>query len=147
MVELSDQQIMPSATYIDKDFLSLTGDDAINMYISANRGRTVELAGELLGEERTGTGDNNGPDNDNETNKVYGHAVHDFGLPGRLFRGTKRLLSSRSNEKIMIFGRPFRLVALITPIPFKGLQGDSDACEGARRKVAKTCVTWSSRKF
>ena len=116
MVELSAQQIMPSATYIDKDFLSLTGEDAINMYISANRGRTVELAGELLGEERTGTGDNNGPDNDNETNKVYGHAVHDFGLPGRLFRGTKRLLSSRSNEKIMIFGRPFRLVALITPI-------------------------------
>ena len=92
MVELSAQQIMPSATYIDKDFLSLTGEDAINMYISANRGRTVELAGELLGEERTGTGDNNGPDSDNETNKVYGHAVHDFGLPGRLFRGIKSLL-------------------------------------------------------
>ena len=62
MVELSAQQIMPSATYIDKGFLSLTGEDAINMYISANRGRTVELAGELLGEERTGTGDNNGPE-------------------------------------------------------------------------------------
>ena len=116
MIDLSEQVFMPSATYIDKDFINYTGDEAIEEYISANRGRTVELAGELLGEERTGTGDKVGPEDESDTQKVFGHAVHDFGLPGRLFRGTKRLLGNIADERIVVFGRPFRLVALITPI-------------------------------
>ena len=85
MIDLSEQVFMASATYIDKDFINYTGDEAIEEYISANRGRTVELAGELLGEERTGTGDKVGPEDESDTQKVFGHAVHDFGLPGRLF--------------------------------------------------------------
>ena len=48
--------IMPSATYIDKDFQISTGQSAISHYIQSNTGRTVELSAEILGESRTTTG-------------------------------------------------------------------------------------------
>jgi len=51
-----------------------------------------------------------------ETNTIYGQAFNDAGLPGRLFRGTKRLLGSATTQRVMVFQKPFRLVALITPI-------------------------------
>lgn len=110
-----DNGIMPSANYLDKDFVARVGQIAIDQYISDNRGRRVELSAELMGEERTSTGGNDGPAGDGDTSKVFGHAINDAGLPGRLFRGTKRLLGGKS-EKILIFNRPFRLVALVTPI-------------------------------
>jgi hypothetical chaperone protein len=37
-------------------------------------------------------------------------------MPGRLFFGVKRLLGNATAESVSIFGRPFRLVALVTPI-------------------------------
>ena len=108
--------IIPSANYIDKDFVSTIGHLAIEEYISSNRGRTVELSAELLGAERTTAGGNDGPAGEGDTSKVYGHAITDSGLPGRLFRGTKRLLGNKESDRIVIFNRPFRLVALLTPI-------------------------------
>jgi len=110
-----DNGVMPSANYLDKDFVARVGQVAIDQYISDNRGRRVELSAELLGEERTSTGGSDGPAGESDTSKVFGHAINDAGLPGRLFRGTKRLLGGNS-EKLLIFNRPFRLVALITPI-------------------------------
>ncbi|MBT7565101.1 MAG: hypothetical protein HN621_10485, partial [Porticoccaceae bacterium] len=57
MIELgSDAAIMPSANYLDKDFVTVIGQQAIDDYITGNRGRTVELSAELLGEERTSAG-------------------------------------------------------------------------------------------
>ena len=50
------------------------------------------------------------------TQKIYGAAVIDSGLQGRLFRGTKRLLGDGSVRRLMVFEHPFRLVALITPL-------------------------------
>ena len=117
MVRLSeDSSIMPSANYVDQDYLTTVGQPAIEEYINGNRGRTVELSAEYLGEARTSAGNNDGPAGDGDTNKIYGQAFNDAGLPGRLFRGTKRLLGSKQNDRILIFNRPFRLVALITPI-------------------------------
>ncbi len=115
-VDLDKQrEMMPSANYLDRDFVATVGQTAIDQYISDNRGRRVELSAELLGEERTSTGGNDGPAGESDTSKVFGHAINDAGLPGRLFRGTKRLLGG-TNDKMLIFNRPFRLVALITPI-------------------------------
>ena len=51
-----------------------------------------------------------------ESHLLYGPALLDPGLPGRLFRGIKRLLGNSSIYHLQVFGRPFRLVALITPI-------------------------------
>ena len=39
----SYDDIMPSATYIDRDLQSMTGQAAIDQYIGDNTGRTVEL--------------------------------------------------------------------------------------------------------
>lgn len=114
--------IMPSANYIDRDFMAEIGQEAIDEYIKGNQGRKVELSVEVLGEARTSAGGPDGPAGEGETSKVYGQAFNDGSLPGRLFRGTKRLLGNLASDRTLIFSRPFRLVALVTPI-LVGIRG------------------------
>ena len=110
--------IMPSATYIDKDFQISTGQSAISHYIQSNTGRTVELSAEILGESRTTTGQigDKGLPEEGSTQTLYGQSFVDGGQQGRLFRGIKRLLGSTDSPRLMVFDRAFRLVALITPL-------------------------------
>ncbi len=112
-------EIMPSATYIDRQLQTLTGDAAIERYIADNTGRTVELIPEVVAETSSfvehGDSENPAPV-DTVTQKIYGRSVVDSGLQGRLFRGTKRLLGDASVRRLMVFEHPFRLVALVTPI-------------------------------
>jgi hypothetical chaperone protein len=111
--------VMPSANYIDKAYQSSIGQRAIDDYIEGNTGRKVELSCEVLGEARTGTGEaasaTGGP-GEPETATVYGQAFNDSSLPGRLFRGTKRLLGNTKTDRTLVFDKAFRLVALVTPI-------------------------------
>ena len=109
---------MPSATYIDKDLKIKTGQAAIDRYVASNMGRTVELSAEVLGEGRSTTGQigDKGLPEEAQTELVYGQSFVDGGLQGRLFRGIKRLLGNRSAPRLMVFNRPFRLVALVTPL-------------------------------
>jgi hypothetical chaperone protein len=111
--------IMPSATYIDRELQTVTGQRAIDRYIHDNTGRTVELVPEVIGEISTFVGQTDG-DNpapvEAATKQIYGHPVVDSGLQGRLFRGTKRLLGDERVRRLMVFDHPFRLVALVTPI-------------------------------
>ncbi|MCS5595440.1 MAG: Hsp70 family protein [Porticoccaceae bacterium] len=117
LVKLSPYNpIMPSANYIDRDFKAEIGQEAIDEYIKGNQGRKVELSVEVLGEARTSAGGPDGPAGEGETSIVYGQAFNDGSLPGRLFRGTKRLLGNLASDRTLIFSRPFRLVALVTPI-------------------------------
>jgi hypothetical chaperone protein len=113
------EPIMPSATYIDVDLQTETGQTAIDCYIADNTGRTVELIPEVIGAASVLVGDPD-PEGRNPaetlTKRVYGQAVSDAGMQGRLFRGTKRLLGDRNVRRLMVFNHPFRLVALITPI-------------------------------
>ena len=113
-----DSEIMPSATHVDKDYRIVTGQEAIEYYIEGNVGRTVELSAEVLGEHRTGTGQigDRGLPEEAGTEKVYGQSFIDSGLQGRLFRGIKRLLGRSTGTRLVVFDRPFRLVALITPL-------------------------------
>ncbi len=110
--------VMPSATYIDRDFKLHTGQAAIDQYIESNMGRTVELSAEVLGEGRTTTGQigDRGLPEEAQTEMIYGQSFVDGGQKGRLFRGIKRLLGNSSAPRLMVFDRPFRLVALITPL-------------------------------
>ena len=114
----SSTTVMPSATYIDRDFQIVTGQAAIDSYIESNTGRTVELSAEVLGEGRTSTGQigDHGLPEEASTEKVYGQSFIDGGQKGRLFRGIKRLLGNTAAPRLMVFDRPFRLVALITPL-------------------------------
>ena len=120
LVDLERQSaIMPSATYIDSEFKTLTGEEAIARYIADNTGRTVELVAEVVGVSTVLVGDAD-PEGrrapETLTKKTYGQPVRDCGLKGRLFRGTKRLLGNKEVRRLMVFDHPFRLVALITPI-------------------------------
>jgi len=111
--------IMPSATYIDRELQTLTGQVAIERYIQDNTGRTVEMIPEVIGEtsDFVEGGDGENPAAiETTTQKIYGAAVIDSGLQGRLFRGVKRLLGDASVRRLMVFDHPFRLVALITPL-------------------------------
>ncbi len=122
--------IMPSATYIDRDLQTLTGQRAIDRYIQDNTGRTVELIPEVIGETSQfvehGDSESLAPV-ETVTQKIYGAAVIDSGLQGRLFRGTKRLLGDSRVRRLMVFDHPFRLVALITPILLHIVKAVSDA--------------------
>lgn len=109
--------IMPSASFIDRQFVTSTGQDAIELYIESNTGRRVEFSAEYLGDASTGSIDElSQHQQETETEKVFGQSFNDAGAKGRLFRGTKRLLGDKASERLMVFDRPFRLVALITPI-------------------------------
>ncbi len=115
----ADTPVMPTATYLDRDFQVLTGQAAISRYIDDNTGRTVELVPEVLGESSIlvgAAGANSREAPETMTQKVYGPALEDPGLPGRLFRGLKRLLGDPHTRRLMVFGQPYRLVALITPV-------------------------------
>jgi hypothetical chaperone protein len=114
----SDDDIMPSATYIDQALQSKTGQAAINQYIADNTGRTVELTPEVVGEyaQFVESGGDEPAPVETSTQKIYGAPVNDSGLQGRLFRGTKRLLGDEHVRRLMVFDHPFRLVALITPL-------------------------------
>jgi hypothetical chaperone protein len=116
----SDEAIMPTATHLDRELRTKIGKAAVQQYIDENRDRIVELTPEIVGKSDLLINESN-PDDPTSNPEiasvnVYGQANVDRGMPGRLFRGVKRLLGNASVKRLMVFDRPFRLVALITPV-------------------------------
>jgi len=112
--------IMPTAMHLDRELSTLTGEAAVTQYIDENRDRIVELTPEVIAKASMVTSEANSADPhseaETETSSVYGQPWVDRGMPGRLFRGVKRLLGNSSIKRLLVFDHPFRLVALITPI-------------------------------
>ncbi len=112
--------IMPTATHLDRELVTLTGEEAVTQYIEENRDRIVELTPEVIAKTTLVTSDSSIDDPHSEaetsTSNVYGQPWVDRGMPGRLFRGVKRLLGNPAIKRLLVFDHPFRLVALITPI-------------------------------
>ena len=120
LVNLEDgDAIMPTAIHLNRELQPKTGQRAINQYILENMNRIVELTPEviakttIIGSEYQSAGSEGDGSN---LADVFGKPVIDRGMPGRLFRGIKRLLGADSLRRLMVFDRPFRVVALITPI-------------------------------
>ena len=116
----SDEAIMPTATHLDRELRTKIGKAAVQQYIDENRDRIVELTPEIVGKSDLLVNEGN-PDDPTSSPEiasvnVYGQANVDRGMPGRLFRGVKRLLGNAAVKRLMVFDRPFRLVALITPV-------------------------------
>lgn len=116
----ADGPVLPTAIHLDRDYASLTGQAAILKYVEENRGRRVEMVAEVIGEAATGIGGSEAGDDitsrlQTQRNTLYGPLM-DRGLPGRLFHGLKRLLGDPKVERLTVFERHFRLVALLTPI-------------------------------
>jgi hypothetical chaperone protein len=111
--------ILPTAIHLDRGYAAVTGSEAIERYVEENRGRRVELVAEVIGEAAsTVQGNETGEDISRlqtERNVVYG-PLQDRTLPGRLFLGLKRLLGDPDTERLSVFERNYRLVALLTPI-------------------------------
>ncbi len=111
--------ILPTAIHLDRAFAALTGNAAIDRYVEENRGRRVELVAELIGESASSvSGNETGEDIsrlETQRNAVYG-PLYDRTLPGRLFLGLKRLLGDPDIERLSVFGKHYRIVALLTPI-------------------------------
>ncbi|MEZ5491461.1 MAG: Hsp70 family protein [Gammaproteobacteria bacterium] len=146
MVVLEDRTaIMPSAVYVDRKFRITTGQAGIDAYIASNTGRKVELSAEYLGEGRTSTGQigDMGLPEEAGTERFYGQAIVDAGEKGRLFRGIKRLLGDASVPRLMVFDRPFRLVALMTPLLLRirqALQATLESLGMATDQARHACI-------
>lgn len=111
--------ILPTAVHLSKDYEGTTGAAAIERYVRENTARLVHLVPEILG-QAAGTIENSSPEHEiaeltTSRNVVFGPLI-DHGLPGRLFLGLKRLLGNPAIERIFVFTRPYRLVALLTPV-------------------------------
>jgi len=111
--------IMPTAVHLDRHYAALTGQAAIDRYVEENRGRRVELVAEVIGESASSVGGNETGEDisrlQTQRHAVYG-PLYDRTLPGRLFLGLKRLLGDPELERLSVFERHYRLVALLTPM-------------------------------
>ncbi len=121
MIALEEEAVvMPTAVHLDRALLARTGTAAIRQYILENQDRIVELTPEVIAQASLVTGEAEASDPFSQpeitTAAVYGAAVIDRGLPGRLFRGVKRLIGNAEMKRLMVFDHPFRLVALLTPM-------------------------------
>ena len=115
----TDSPILPSAIHLSKEYEGSTGAAAIERYVQENTARLVHLVPEILG-QAAGTIEDNSPEHEMaeltmSRNVVLGPLI-DHGLPGRLFLGLKRLLGNPAITRIFVFNRPYRLVALLTPV-------------------------------
>jgi hypothetical chaperone protein len=114
-----ESPILPSAIHLNREFEPLTGSAAVAQYVEENRGRLVQLVAEEIGEEGMALGELGRPGGRGDAaglrRVVYGPLV-DRGQTGRLFQELKRLLGDRGTERLMVFQRAYRVVALITPM-------------------------------
>jgi hypothetical chaperone protein len=114
-----DGPILPTAIHLDRAYAALVGSAAIERYVEENRGRRVELVAEVLGQSAASVGGNSTGEDisrlQTERHTVYG-PLYDRTLPGRLFLGLKRLLGDPQIDRLTVFERQYRLVALLTPI-------------------------------
>ncbi len=119
-----DREVMPTALYLDRSLRAKVGKNAISAYMRENEGRAVALEREAVGEiEITVAGGAEeeryeGPNSQGGTitDNVQVFALTDRALPGRLFRGLKRWLGNSALERVRVFDKSYRIVALITPI-------------------------------
>ena len=101
--------VMPTALYLDRDFVSTIGTDAITQYLHENEGRRIRLSREELGEVEISYGELG-------MHQVAVHANVDRDMPGMLFHGLKRWLGDEKLEYIRVLENDYSTIALITPI-------------------------------
>ena len=111
--------ILPTAIHLSREFVGTTGSGAIDRYVEENSARLVHLVPEILGQAAGNIADQSTDSEMSELETardvVYGPLI-DHGLPGRLFLGLKRLLGNPEIDRLFVFNRPYRLVALLTPV-------------------------------
>lgn len=115
-----ESNYMPTAVYMTRELIPATGFAAIDQYLNDNAGRCIKLGREEVGRfsitvggtEKAGTV----AEQEGITIDVNAHALTDLDVPGRLFRSIKRWLGQADIERVKVFSRHYRLVALLTPM-------------------------------
>lgn len=127
IVDFGDgKRSLPSAHYLDANYVSTTGQEALDLYIDDNMGRRVELVSVPLGHARTSTGSydaETGLPQLAQSNVLFSAPMFDVNLPGRLFYGSKQLLTAPNGTTLPVFDRAFRLEAIVTPILLRIREG------------------------
>jgi hypothetical chaperone protein len=115
----ADSPILPTALHLSREYVGTTGAQAIERYVQENAARLVQLVPEMLGSAAGEISDHSTDTEMTEletTRDVVWGPLEDQGLPGRLFLGLKRLLGNPRVDRLMVFKRAYRLVALLTPV-------------------------------
>ncbi len=107
--------VMPSALYINRDYSSFTGSRALQQYLEDNTDRKIRLSEVNVGtiEVHMGEMDRDYFIERDRSFTAQLHARVDKDLPGRLFRGLKAYLGGTEDTRFRVFGKTFRLEALL----------------------------------
>ncbi len=107
--------VMPSALYINRDYSSFTGSRALQQYLEDNMDRKIRLSEVNVGtiEVHMGEMDRDYFIERDRSFTAQLHARVDSNLPGRLFRGLKAYLGNQEETRFKVFGKTFRLEALL----------------------------------
>jgi hypothetical chaperone protein len=108
---------MPTAVYIDREYLPAIGTEAIEKYLDLNTGRIVRLKKVEIGEITQTTAEMDrrkyGADS---TIRTKVSMLVDEDIPGRLFRGMKKFLGSDAIRRFSVFKKNIKTEALLTPV-------------------------------
>ncbi len=110
--------IMPTALYLDREFHSSTGSEAILKYLQDNTSRRIVLTDKEIGCITVHMGEMD-RDHTIERDRTYTQVITgkiDAELPGRLFKSMKSYLGDKGDPRFDVFGRKFRLEAILTII-------------------------------
>lgn len=107
--------VMPSALYIDRDYRGTVGSRALQLYLEDNTNRKIRLSEVEVGtiEVHMGEMDRDYFIDRDRSFTARLHARVDRDLPGRLFRGLKAYLGAPEETRFRVFGKTFRLEALL----------------------------------
>ncbi len=115
----ADAAVMPTALYLRRTLAAEVGRAAVDAYMRDNAGRSVTLTREHVGAIEivvAGTDVTRGAADGSIIDVAKVHAFTDRDLPGRLFRSLKRWLGDPGLDQVSVYDRPYRIVALVTPI-------------------------------
>ena len=118
-----DRTTMPTLLYVDREFQPSFGEAARLKFLADNEGRRIRLEAYEVGTIEIVLGDNafesmdhTGFDPGPTSYDATVSGVTDRELPGFLFAGSKRLLGQSVFDSVQLFGRHFRLVAVVSAI-------------------------------
>lgn len=116
--ETEDGIIMPTALYLDREILPTVGSRALRRCLHDNTGRKIILTDKEVGCVTVHMGE---MDRDYyiERDRTFTTVITgkiDAQLPGRLFRSMKSYLGDKTDQRFDVFGKKFRLEAILTVI-------------------------------
>ena len=110
--------IMPTALYFDREYKATVGSEALSKCLKDNTGRKIIMTDKEVGCVTVHMGEMDRDyfiERDRSFTTVVTGKI-DSSLPGRLFRSMKSYLGDKGNPQFDVFGKKFRIEAILTVI-------------------------------